>query len=212
MASIAPGARERKKAQTRTAFMQTAANLFAERGYDAVTVEDICAAVDVSPRTFFRYFATKADLVLASVTDVLGELLEDLRGRPADEPAWPALSAMVLAAADRITEQKQQFLPLVEVIRAAPELVGSNAAVFDEWEREMTAETARRLPDAAAKHARLLTGVALTAFRVGIDEWAVGGGKGSARTPLEINLELVAQVGTRVTQKGTAPSRTRSRG
>jgi len=68
------------------------------------------------------------------------------------------------------------------VIRDAPELVGGNAAVFVDWEREMTAETARRLAPVAARHARLLAGVAMTAFRVAIDEWVDGGGKGSART------------------------------
>lgn len=64
-----PGLRQRKKAKTRSALQEHALRLIRERGYDATTVEDIAAAAEVSPSTFFRYFPTKEDAVLYDELD-----------------------------------------------------------------------------------------------------------------------------------------------
>ena len=77
----APGLRERKKAKTRAALREHALALFREQGYAATTVEQISAAAEVSPATFFRYYPTKEDVVLQDDFDLV--TLEALESQPA---------------------------------------------------------------------------------------------------------------------------------
>jgi AcrR family transcriptional regulator len=75
--------RERKRTRTRLAIQADAIRLFAEKGYENTTVEDIAYAAAISPRTFFRYFPTKEDVVL---WDEYDPVVEDLVAtRPPDE-------------------------------------------------------------------------------------------------------------------------------
>ena len=87
------GLRERKKARTRASLREHALRLFREQGYTATTVEQIAAAAEVSPSTFFRYFPTKEDLVLQDDMDT--RMIEALDQQPADLGAVAAVRAAV---------------------------------------------------------------------------------------------------------------------
>lgn len=116
-----PGLRERKKAKTRAAIQRHALRLFREQGYDATTVEQIAAAVEVSPSTFFRYFPTKEDVVLYDDLDPV--LIAAFGAQPGDLTPIQALRGALRAvfaglSADQMTEQWERM----RLILAIPEL------------------------------------------------------------------------------------------
>ncbi|OBG56899.1 MULTISPECIES: TetR/AcrR family transcriptional regulator [unclassified Mycobacterium] len=83
--------RDRQRAQIRADIRRAAFRLFVERGYDAVTTEEIAAAAGVSPRTFFRHVPTKEELLLAPVRHGGAAIVNLLEQRPASEPPDVAL-------------------------------------------------------------------------------------------------------------------------
>ncbi|GAA0602560.1 TetR family transcriptional regulator [Actinomadura livida] len=94
-----PGRRERKKQRTREALVDAAFDLFSAKGFDATTVEEIADAVDVSSRTFFRYFASKEDVALTFQEEQTRAIMAALAERPADEPIMTALRRAVVVIA-----------------------------------------------------------------------------------------------------------------
>src|SRR3984957_14510442 len=88
--------RERKKARTRASLREHALRLFREQGYQATTVEQIAAAAEVSPSTFFRYFPTKEDVVLQDDMDL--RLVESLARQPPDRSPIAAVRAALREA------------------------------------------------------------------------------------------------------------------
>jgi AcrR family transcriptional regulator len=115
------GLRERKKAKTRAAIQQQALRLFHEQGYAATTVEQIAAAVEVSPSTFFRYFPTKEDVVLYDDLDPL--FFAAFQAQPPElTPIQAMRGAIRLVFAGLSDEQIEQQQVRTELILAVPEL------------------------------------------------------------------------------------------
>ena len=83
--------RDRQRAQIRADIRRAAFRLFVERGYDAVTTEEIATAAGVSPRTFFRHVPAKEELLLAPVRYGGAAIVNLLEGRPAVESPDVAL-------------------------------------------------------------------------------------------------------------------------
>jgi AcrR family transcriptional regulator len=100
-----PGLRERKKQKTRWAIQEHALRLFAEQGYDATTIDQIAAAAEISPSTFFRYFPTKEDLVIADEYDDL--LVEGLRRQPPEVPPLRAVREVMSATLRQMAPEER---------------------------------------------------------------------------------------------------------
>ena len=112
------GLRERKKAKTLAAIQAAALKLFRKQGYDATTSEQIAAAAEVAPSTFFRYFPTKEDVVLLDLTDPL--VIEAFRAQPPELSAIQALRNAVRSVFDQLPDDE------FEVIRQREELILAN--------------------------------------------------------------------------------------
>ena len=96
------GLRERKKRRTRRHIADTAAQLFAERGYEHVAVLDVAEAAEVSEQTVYNYFPTKQDLVFDREGDLSDRLTELIRSRPAGVSPAAAIRDYVLDFVDGI--------------------------------------------------------------------------------------------------------------
>ncbi|MGA4838020.1 TetR family transcriptional regulator [Streptomyces sp. G45] len=97
--------RERKKLRTRQSLIDTALELFTDRGFDGATLDDLCEAVEVSKRTFFRYFTSKEDVAMAPTQDLWAAFLDDFEGREPDGgTALGMLQVSLFAALDRMTD------------------------------------------------------------------------------------------------------------
>src|ERR1700720_4013222 len=100
------GLRERKKQQTRELIADSARGLFADRGFDAVTVAQIARAANVSEVTVFNYFPTKEDLFYGGMQFFEEQLIAAVRGRARGESAMSAFRRHVLAGADTLATRQ----------------------------------------------------------------------------------------------------------
>lgn len=126
------GLRERKKQQTRQLIAKTARELFAERGFEAVTVTDIARAADVSPQTVFNYFPTKEDLFYSRLEAFEHELVDAIRNRPPDEPVLDAFARFILAAQGPM-EDTERLRTVTRVITESPSLLARERQVLDHY-------------------------------------------------------------------------------
>ncbi len=174
--------RERRKRQTRRALQAAAVRLFAERGFEATTIEDITDAVDVGRRTFFRYYATKEDVLLPHNPDVLDRLRAALVARPAEEPIEASLRAVmeaILGAEQYAPEEKRELILLrAELMATTPSLVARSLELQAAWEAVIAEAIAvRRGVDAATDvRSRLLAAGVVATLRVALDVWVARGG------------------------------------
>jgi len=129
MTSTTPGLRERKKARTRWAIQDHAMRLFGEQGYEATTVDQIAAAAEISPSTFFRYFATKEDMVVQDEYDDL--FVEGFRlAGGSDDPMGTFRSALRAALAGLDQATWDQNLARARLVLSSPLLRARSAENF----------------------------------------------------------------------------------
>ena len=169
---------ERKRLLVSTELTEAALQLLALKGFDAVTVDEIAAAAGVSKRTFFRYFASKEDVVVQFLTEMGTGMRAALADRPAEEPPSVALLHAVRVPIDTCGEHTDRALRVVQLILRTPALLARFLERQAQWREDLADELAGRLRlDAGTDlYPRLAAGMALTAFDTVLQHWSDAGG------------------------------------
>jgi AcrR family transcriptional regulator len=183
MSEIAPasrpvGLRERKKARTRAALREHALRLFREQGYSATTVEQIAAAADVSPATFFRYFPTKEDVVLQDDMDMF--TLAALEAQPPELGPIAAFRAAAAASLEAMSaDDLARLNESTQLSMSVPEI---RARALDEFARtiaQMEGALAKRVGrDPDDFEVRITTGAIMGVIMAVTMPWTRGEGGG----------------------------------
>jgi AcrR family transcriptional regulator len=128
------GLRERKKQQTRELIAETARRLFAERGFDRVTVSEIAREADVAEKTVFNYFPTKEDLVYWRLESFEDALLTTIREREAGESVLAAFGRFVLGQRGLLgrldATAREQLAAMTRMITESPALLAREQRIF----------------------------------------------------------------------------------
>jgi len=164
--------RERKQLKARRALEDTAARLFLSKGYEATTVAEIADATDLSPRTFFRYFGSKEDVLFSRSGDHLLAVGDALAGRPADEPDRLSLEHVLIEFGTYLDRSSDRVLPAAQLIARTPELRARRAEEYMEWVRGLAHALAARAGKSSPElREEVLVSAALGAFQAAFDNW-----------------------------------------
>src|SRR3954451_25332966 len=134
---MAVGLRELKKQRTRELIAETARRLFAERGFERVTVAEVARTAEVSEQTVFNYFPTKEDLVYWRLEGFEEELLNAVRERAPGQSVLEAFRGFVLQQrgllAERDAEVHERLAQLTRTITESPALLERERQIFERY-------------------------------------------------------------------------------
>jgi AcrR family transcriptional regulator len=160
--------RERKKLEAWRAVRAAALRLFEDQGYEATTIEQIAAAANVSRATFFNYFASKEAVVFDQDPEERDNWRALMHDRPADEPLWESLTAIMLGFSETLRDR----MPLQRRLKAAsPALAQSTQAFGDQFRTDLSAWAATRTPDGDDLTAALYLNLVLAASATAYQTW-----------------------------------------
>jgi AcrR family transcriptional regulator len=210
MTAVEPLA-ERRRRLVRADLARVAIALFAERGFDAVTVDDIAAAAGISGRTFFRYFATKDEVVLDYERLLQERLVAALDERPASEGPVTALRVAYVVTSHVPPEDRARVVQIGRILDAAPGLRAlAHGARADVAPPLVERIAARMGVDPATDPAPRIVVAAMTAVAAGEwRAWVESGGGGDPAERIGAALGLLEQ-GLAAQDRKRRPSRART--
>jgi AcrR family transcriptional regulator len=181
------GLRERRHRQTSADIRDAAVRLARERGFDKVTVDEICTEAGISSRTFFNYFPNKESAIAYGPADIPPELVADFVA------AGPAPYSVVLAELITLAAHHLRDVPpprelaegCLELAKTSPAVLSAFLAELERFQNHLTEIVVRRQkmrPD--NEMAVLIAALALTAIRSGIERWTDGKPKDAEDTPM----------------------------
>jgi AcrR family transcriptional regulator len=130
----------------RNGIAEVGLRLFLERGFDEVTAAEIARSSGISPRSFFRYFATKEDAALAGLEEGRRRVLAALTSRPPDEGAWQALKHAFSALIEIPVAADLDPLNVARLFIDTPSLRARRFEKNREWSEALLPPLRERLP------------------------------------------------------------------
>ncbi|MEU7813990.1 TetR family transcriptional regulator [Pseudonocardia sp. NPDC049154] len=183
----------RRDAATR-AIERAAVALFAERGFDRVSVDDVAVAAGISQRTFFRYFASKDDILLGYRRRLDVRLLAALADRPPAEGPVTALRNAFLATSTVPAENREDVLLRARATAAAPALHVRSRGERSAGTAAIAAVLAERMrADPDDRRARVIATAMSAVATAEWEAWVAGDGTGDPATQIAAALHLVEQ-------------------
>ena len=185
--------RERKKAATRRRLMEVALRLFEAHGFGGTTVEQIAAAADVAPRTFFRYFPTKVDVLFADHLEQVALLREALAARSPDEPVLEVVRRASLEGVRKVVADPSLFLTRSRLVFSVPAALAHSRYLDAEFE-ELIADAlaaGRRADSMSDLEVRVLARAAWSATRAARDVWVASAAEHDPRGLVDEAFDLL---------------------
>jgi TetR/AcrR family transcriptional regulator, regulator of mycofactocin system len=172
MSEITTRGRGRPPLTTRTQIARVALQLFADRGFDETTMDDIAAELGIARRTLFRYYSSKNDLVWGEFEQVLERLHADLRAIDQNQP----IMAVIRAAAVRSNTYPDDLLDELHLrltlIQTVPALQAHSMIRYAEWRHVIAEYVAQCLGCGADELVPVVAGhTALAASSAAFSRW-----------------------------------------
>lgn len=168
----APSRRRGRPRGTSARELETIAlRLFSQRGYDAVTVEELAAEAGVSRRTFHRYFPVKADVLWQGFDAEVAELERTLAATPDSVPTLTAISDAVVAVNRHRREDQPELRTRLDLIVHVPQVRSAAGERYEAWEQVIAGFVARRHPSAPPMLAPAVARATLAVCRTAFDFW-----------------------------------------
>ena len=186
--------RERKKQQTREALMRIALDLFETHGFDQVTVDDIAARAEVSPRTFFRYFGSKEAVLFADQEELLSVMREAIAARPPEEHPLQALRAALAVVTEHTAQHRADHLRRSRLAETGAAIATYQRSVLQPaWEAMLAEAVAERLGADPSTDPRptLFAGVAVAVMTSAGVLWRASDGKHDVVTLLHQGFDAL---------------------
>jgi AcrR family transcriptional regulator len=184
--------RERNKARARAEIADAALRLFFDRGFEGVTVDEIVSAAGVSRRTFFRYFETKEDALLADYPELNARLTEALRTSGPDN-AMQAIRTGLHGMADWYSERSEAVLARSRVIRdTSISVAARNLEFLSQWEPCLAQAVASQVGAGAGDLLpRTAAAMIVGAFRAALTQWVRSSGDQDLHALTDQALDLI---------------------
>lgn len=194
LSEVVAGRRERKKAATRQAIEDTARDLYARKGFDKTSVVDITDAIDISERTFYRYFTSKEDVLFGPWRRDLELAIALIESRPSSESPLEAMRGALLAMATHFEDNRERYLFIAQLAASSEDVAAYQGSVIMPSLVEAAAlGLARRLGVEPTTDLRpyLFAGVGAAAVNAAVANWVALDGRPPLQDLLMDALELV---------------------